>query len=309
MDAPTTLARQFAPPREGRNALVAAGVIGAGWLALYGPVYWEFALGPWRRDENAHAPIMLALIAGAAVARFLDGGFALNRSAAKAAAGALALTIGLGAYLMGRATDATLIVSASQGLVALGLAIFFFGVDGARRLWFPLLMFSYLIIWPGWALDALTLPLKMFVSQATAEGLYAIGMPVAHAGAVLTAGPYTLLVADACSGLNSLIALTSVGAVYLYVARRSDWRINMIVLTALIPIAIAANIGRVCLLVAITYYLGYDAGQSFLHEGAGFVMFALALGLVFAVDAVAAAVFAMATGRDARSAGRGKRIA
>ncbi len=309
MDAPATLARQPALSREVRSALVAAGVIGAAWMALYGPVYLEFARGPWRRDENAHAPIMLALIAGAAIGRFLDGGFSLNRSVANAAAGAFALAMGLGAYLTGRATDATLVLSASQGLVACGLALFFFGVNGARRLWFPLAMFSYLIIWPGWALDALTLPLKMFVSQATAEGLYAIGMPVAHAGAVLTAGPYTLLVADACSGLNSLIALTSVGAVYLYVARRPDWRVNLVVLAALVPIAIAANIGRVCLLVAITYYLGYDAGQSFLHEGAGFVMFALALGLVFAVDAIAAAVFALASGRLPRGARRGERTA
>lgn len=307
MDAPAPLARQSDANTirrvdersvyEPSDALIAACVVGLGWFALYGPVYWEFAQGPWRRDENAHAPIMMAIIAGAAIARFLDGGFSLNRSGAGAIAGAAALALGLGAYGAGRAAEATLILSASQGFVASGLALFFFGWKGARRLWFPLIMFSYLIIWPGWALDALTLPLKMFVSQAAADALYAVGMPVAYAGVVLSAGPYTLLVADACSGLNSLIALTSVGAVYLYVARRADWRATLIVLASLAPIAIAANVGRVCLLVTITYYLGYDAGQSFLHEGAGFIMFAIALGLVFAVDALAAAVFIAATGR------------
>ena len=63
---------------------------------------------------------------------------------------------------------------------------------------------------------------------------------------------------------------------------------NAAVLLALAPIAVAANIARVATLVLITYWLGYDAGQSFLHETAGLVMFAVALGAVFAVDAVAA---------------------
>jgi exosortase len=114
---------------------------------------------------------------------------------------------------------------------------------------------------------------------------------VSHAGAVITAGSYELLVADACAGLNSLIALTAVGAVYLYVARRRSLRANAAVILALAPIAIAANLVRVMILVLITHHLGYDAGQSFLHETAGLLMFAAALAGVFLVDALAARAF------------------
>jgi exosortase/archaeosortase family protein len=85
--------------------------------------------------------------------------------------------------------------------------------------------------------------------------------------------------------------LTAVGAVYLYAVKHRDWRVNAIVLASLIPIAIAANILRVMALTLITYFLGYDAGQGFMHDGAGLLMFAAALGLVFLVDWVALLVF------------------
>ncbi|HBS35465.1 MAG TPA: exosortase B [Parvularcula sp.] len=181
--------------------------------------------------------------------------------------------------------------SASQAPLALGAALSLFGWAGVRRLWFPIALTLYLVIWPGWALDALTAPLKIAVSQTVAAALYAAGLPVAHAGAVISAGPYQLLVADACAGLNSLIALTAVGAVYLYMVKHADWRVNAMVLASLAPIAVAANICRVAILVLITWFMGFDAGQGFLHDGAGLVMFALALALVFSVDALAVFLF------------------
>lgn len=260
----------------------------AATLALYGPVWMEFATGPWRRDENAHALIIMAIAVGAAISRLQSETFDLDRTGFELAAGFLLLAIGLGLVVTGVGTETEFLSSASQGFVATGVVVATLGRRGLRRLWFPLVMTLYLIIWPGWALDALTGPMKSFVSSIVSDGLYAAGLPVAHAGAVISAGPYQLLVADACSGLNSLIALTAVGAVYLYAARREDWRVNALVLAALVPIAIAANILRVAALTLITYFLGYDAGQGFMHDGAGLLMFAVALGLVFVVDMIAA---------------------
>lgn len=268
----------------------------AGALALYLPVWLDFAEGPWRRDENAHSLIIMAIALGAGGARLFTEKFHLTRTAGELVAGFLLLAIGLALVAIGGVAETVLFQSASQVFVASGAAIGLLGWRGARRLWFPLLLTLYLIIWPGWALDALTAPLKAVVSEIVSEGLYAAGLPVAHAGAVISAGPYQLLVADACSGLNSLVALTAVGAVYLYAVKHQDWRVNAIVLATLVPIAIAANILRVAALVLITYFLGYDAGQGFLHEGAGLLMFAAALGLVFLIDGLASLAFVRRTG-------------
>ncbi len=275
---------------EKHGGLIAAGLVALGWFALYAPVYVDFAEGPWRRDENAHAPFIAAICLAVGWARLEKGRFAAA-PAREAASGVGVAALGLAMAFLGRAAEAEQISSASQSVLAFGLTLALIGVAGARALWFPLALSLYLIIWPGWLLDEMTLPLKIFVSQAVADLLYAAGAPVAHAGATIAAGPYQLLVADACAGLNSLIALTSVGAVYLYAARRPSRAANLLVLAALAPIAILANVLRVVLLVLITLHLGYDAGQSYLHEGAGLVMFAAALGLVFAVDVVAGWIF------------------
>jgi len=274
-----------APIDAGR---VAPGLVfGLGWLALYLPVYADFAEGAWRRDENAHALIIMAIAVGAAGVRLVTEKFTLTRNPAEILAGAVLVLAGVAAAILGKATEADLLASASQAPLALGAALAFFGLAGARRLWFPIALTLYLVIWPGWMLDALTGPLKIAVSQAVATTLYAAGLPVAHAGAVIAAGPYQLLVADACAGLNSMIALTAIGAVYLHMIKHKDWRVNMAVLIALVPIAVLANICRVMLLVLITYFGGFDAGQGFLHDGAGLMMFAVALALVFAIDSLA----------------------
>ncbi len=269
-----------------REAWIAAGLIAAGWLALYAPLYMEFAGGAWAREENGHIPFIMAICVGALWARITDGELSPSRSAP--APGAAVLTSGLALYALGRAGEIELFSSASQSVVASGIVLSLFGWAGVRRLWFPLLLSFYLIIWPGWAIDTLTAPLKLFVSGAVASTLFAFGLPIAHAGAVIAAGPYELLVADACAGLNSLIALTAVGAVYLYIVRRRSTAVNLLVAASLIPLAVFANLVRVGLLVLLTYYGGYDAGQSFLHETAGLLMFAVALVGVFLIDAIAA---------------------
>lgn len=283
--------RAAAPSVPDFHRFLPGAVFVLGWLALYLPIYWGFAEGPWRRDENAHAFIVMAIAAGAAGVRLATEPFALTAKPAEIALGAVFILIALAAAMLGKMSEAELLSSASQAPLAFGAALALFGWAGVRRLWFPIALTLYLIIWPGWALDALTGPLKIAVSEAVATALYAAGLPVAHAGAVISAGPYQLLVADACAGINSLIALTAVGAVYLYAVKHADWRVNALVLASLIPIAIIANIARVALLVLITWFMGFDAGQGFLHDGAGLLMFAVALALVFAVDGLAVFFF------------------
>lgn len=272
------------------RSLVAAGLIIAAWMALYGPVYIDFLKDAWMREENGHAPFILAIALGVGWARLNDGGLS---APTKVAFGIGLVTLGLGLlmYALGIAGDIELFLSASQGVTALGIILTLLGFKGVKRLWFPLILMVYLIIWPGWAIDVLTAPLKIFVSAIVSETLFSFGLPVAQSGAIIAAGPYELLVADACAGLNSLIALTAVGAVYLYAAKRKSRAVNLIVLAALIPLAVAANILRVGILVLLTYYLGYDAGQGFLHETAGLVMFAVALAGVFLIDSIAAFFF------------------
>lgn len=263
----------------------------AGLAVMAIPAFADFAAGAWRRPENGHAPFIAAIIVAAVVSRLGAVGAPRPPSRAMLAAGAAALCAALGAYAVGRAHAADLIVSAALPLAFGGALAVVGGRAALAAFWFPLAMSLYLVIIPGWAIGAATAPLKQAISQIVADALYAAGLPVTHAGAVISAGPYQLLVAEACSGVNSIFALTSVGAAYLYIARKGEPRVAAAVGLMLLPIAVAANVVRVAALVLITYFLGYDAGQGFLHESAGLVMFAAALALVFAFDGLFARLF------------------
>jgi exosortase/archaeosortase family protein len=84
--------------------------------------------------------------------------------------------------------------------------------------------------------------------------------------------------------MNSLFGLTAIGLFYVYLMRGSSWLHSLLLTAFIIPIAIGANVLRIMTLVLITYSLGNEAAQGFLHGAAGIVLFVFALGLVFAVD-------------------------
>jgi exosortase/archaeosortase family protein len=93
-----------------------------------------------------------------------------------------------------------------------------------------------------------------------------------------------MLVADACSGLHSMYSLSALGTLFMYIMARRSKVHNAIMLASILPIAFAANLVRVIVLVLITYHFGAQAGEGFLHGFAGIVLMLVALSLFFALD-------------------------
>src|SRR6185503_20878200 len=134
-------------------------------------------------------------------------------------------------------------------------------------------------------------PLKQHVSAIAEQVLYAAGYPIARNGVMLTIGQYQLLVADACSGLNSMFSLSALGVLFMYLMARTSLMHNAIMLASILPIAFAANIIRVLVLILVTYHFGDEAGQGFLHGAAGIVLLLVALAILLLLDAILARVF------------------
>ena len=153
-----------------------------------------------------------------------------------------------------------------------------------------ILFVAYLVPLPGFFVDAMTLPLKLKVSEIAGKIFYDAGYPIAQDGVALIIGQYHLLVADACSGLNSMFSLSALGLLYLYLMQRKSWLHNALILLSLLPIAFVANIVRVIILVLVTYHFGDAAGQGFVHSFSGLVLFLIALIIIMALDAVLATV-------------------
>jgi exosortase/archaeosortase family protein len=101
---------------------------------------------------------------------------------------------------------------------------------------------------------------------------------------VLTVGPYQLLVADACAGLNSMFTLEALGLLYMNLMNYQSVKRNVFLAIAIVPISFLANIVRVMILVLVTYHFGDEAGQGFVHGFAGMVLFLVALTLILLLD-------------------------
>src|SRR3546814_19656686 len=78
---------------------------------------------------------------------------------------------------------------------------------------------------------------------------------------------------------------------FYYGLRGGGWLYCLLVASLILPIAVLANMVRITLLVLLTYYFGDAVAQGFLHSTAGFLLFALALALIFAADALLGRLF------------------
>jgi len=149
---------------------------------------------------------------------------------------------------------------------------------------FPLFFLLFTIPLPASLVDAVTQPVKIAVSIAAETILGALGYGIARSGVIMQIGPYQLLVADACAGLHTLFVLEALGLFYLNHVRHTSVIRNVVLAILIVPISFSANVIRVIALALITYYFGDDAGQSFLHDFAGMVLFMTALLMIVAAD-------------------------
>jgi exosortase B len=256
----------------------------AGFAAMYVPIYWWAANGIWQTDDHGHGPIILAVIVWLfwSVREPL-----LNAPARPAPAlGWPVFALGLLVYMTGRAFGISIFELGSQVLVAASILLLLKGTPALRIAWFPVLYFIFMVPLPDMLVDAVTGPLKAWISNIVETVLHGVGYPISRTGVIISIGQYQLQVADACSGLHSMFSLTALGTLFMYIMARKSRLHNAVMLASILPIAFVANVFRVIVLVLVTYHFGDEAGQGFLHGAAGMVLMIAALLFFFLLDFV-----------------------
>ena len=263
-------------------------VVLLGFAIAYVPVYVAAASGIWQDDNHAHGALVLAVVLW--LFWTIKGEIHQADVNPAPALGWLILIFGLCIYVMGRIVGISILEFGSQPLVLTGLLLLLKGTNALRVAWFPIIYMVFMIPLPGIFVDMATGPLKGWISSIVTDGLYLVGYPISRTGVTITIGQYQMLVADACSGLHSMFSLAALGTLYMFILNRKSRLHNGLMLVSILPIAFVSNLVRVNFLVLITYHLGDEAGQGFLHGAAGMVLMVVALIGFFALDAVLASL-------------------
>jgi len=272
-----------------RYPVYSLGLIGLALALMYIPTFSRLAETVWATDEQGHGPIILA-----AVAWLLWGMRAsLFRPEARAAVGPGLglLAVAVACYTLGHSQSSIELEAGSLLMTLPACVLLLTGWAGLRKAWFPLMFLFFLVPLPSALVQSMTMPLKSAVSVVAENLLFWAGYPIGRSGVTLTVGPYQLLVADACSGLNSLFTLEALGFLYMNLMNYTSRARNTILAICIVPISFASNVIRVLILVLVTYYFGDEAGQGFIHGFAGMVLFSVALVLTYGLDRLLAARF------------------
>jgi exosortase len=154
------------------------------------------------------------------------------------------------------------------------------GIALLRTFTAPLLFLALMIPPPAFVIYEMLFRLKLFVTEVSVAILHALGTTVLAQGNQILVPGHTLFVADACSGLTSIITMLPIACVVAYFMSSGIWR-RAAVVGAVIPLAIGANILRVTITVALVPTLGAEAAQGMLHESFGIATYVVGtLGVV-----------------------------
>ena len=277
-----------APPGPAAPGLQLPGlpvlVMLAGLAAMALPTLLHLAKDFWAGDEQGHGPVIL-IVSIWLLWRRRDAIAALPFHPAYASAFVL-LTVALLGSVIGRSQD--IVQFEVIALILAGTALLLLGPGwaGVRLAALPLLFLLFVVPLPGVFVQTITVPLKMGVSYVAEWLMHGLGYPVARTGVILAVDQYRLLVADACAGLTSIFTLEALGLMYVNLRAHGSRLRNTLLAVLIVPIAFAANVVRVVILVLVTYHFGDAAGQGFVHGFAGLVLFVVATIMMLATDAV-----------------------
>jgi exosortase B len=273
-----------AGPGQPLTQRVALGALALGFLLLLVPTVMDLARQVWHTDEQGHGPIIGAVslwLMWRSRERMLG---APVRPANLA--GTLLFVAGMVGYALGRSQQIIQGEVVGIWLAAMGMVLLLRGPEALRVWAFPFFFLIFIVPLPGVFVQALTIPLKTAVSYVAEHLMYWAGYPVARTGVILQVGPYQLLVADACAGLNSMFTLEALGLLYCNLMGYTSKLRNVLLAVLVIPIAFIANVVRVIILILVTYHFGDAAGQGFVHTFAGMLLFGVGLAMMLGTDGV-----------------------
>ena len=255
-------------------------VFGVALLALYGSVL--VGLGAdWLTDDNYAHGILVPPFAAWLIWRRRGEFQRLGRR--PAAAGAVVAVVGLLMYLVGQTAFEFFLTRVSLVVVLAGAVSFLLGWRHLRLCAFPLVLLALAIPLPTLIFNEIAVPMQLLASQLGVAMIEASTVPAVREGNIILLERATLEVAEACSGIRSLISLGTLALVYGCLGRHSTTARAVVALSVL-PVVIVANGLRIAGAGLVAHAYGPQAAAGFLHTFSGWLFFGAAVLMLAAVE-------------------------
>jgi exosortase D (VPLPA-CTERM-specific) len=260
-----------------------------GTLSLW--LYWPTLLhlvGQWWHDPNFSHGFFVPLFSGFVIWQERDR---LTRILPRPAWSALlVLGLGLAVLVVGRLGAELFLDRSSILLVLASVVILFGGWALFRAVLFPWAFLLLMIPIPSIVFNQITFPLQLLASQVAAAVLPILGVPVLREGNVINLPAMPLEVAEACSGIRSLMSLLALAIIYGYLTEKRLW-VRWFLAIAAIPITVLANDVRIVGTGLLVQYWDPEAAEGYFHASWGWIIFVVSLLTLYALHAFVGLVF------------------
>jgi exosortase len=255
-----------------RLALASIGLTGALTIAIFAPVLYYMVLH-WESDPDYSHGFLIGPLALY---------FAWERRATLRRTpidpswwGVLPLALGLLSLTIGRLGVELTSMRAAFVLTLNGLVLLLLGKQIYRILAFPLLFLFLAVPLPQSLVNIVSFPLQLTAADLAVSTLQTFGYAILREGNVIHLPSSDLFVAQACSGLRSLMALGTLGVVFAYFFRKDPIE-RIVIVASTVPIAVVVNAFRVGLTTVLSYHWGSQMAAGVIHQTEGFFTFGLA---------------------------------
>lgn len=239
------------------------------WVVLFLPIYPDMVREWLAQSDNSHGLIV----------PFVAGYFAWQRKDRLLSTrinsswyGGVVLFLSLAVFILCYAGGLAFPSRVAFVFSLLGLIWFMLGNEITGILAFPILFLLFMIPVPYSLLSLVAGPLQLVATRISADIIGACSIPVIREGNMLYFVDTQLEVAEACSGIRSIMSLSMLAFAFASMSR-DGWKSRIVLILSAIPIAMVANILRIAGTGVLANFFGDKVARGFLHEFSGIVLF------------------------------------
>ncbi|HTW58300.1 MAG TPA: exosortase A [Terriglobales bacterium] len=246
-------------------------------------LYWTtlaHLLGQWWHDPNFSHGFFVPLFSGFVL--WQERSRLARLVPAPSWSGLAVMAIALFLLIVGQLGAELFLARSSLLILLAGVVILFLGWNFLRAALFPWAFLLLMIPIPAILFNQITFPLQILASKVAAHVLPVLGVPILREGNVINLPSMALEVAEACSGIRSLVSLVTLAIIYGYLAERRLW-VRWVLALASIPIAVLANSVRIIGTGLLVQYWDADKAEGYFHASWGWLIFVVSLFMLYAL--------------------------